>query len=130
MGYPQIDKIHLLDIVLQIENLSLILMSVMLDLKIKSILKFIENHKNWVFMNKPEIVENNDIEADFSGRKSYKTYTEMILHCFSISIVLHISSAAPQSHKKNKRFSWAFVDVASDNCIGTFGSLYLIEGNK
>lgn len=34
-------------------------------------------------MNKPEIVESNDIEADFAGRKSYKTYTEMILHYFS-----------------------------------------------
>lgn len=88
-----------------------------------------KNHKNWVSMNKPKIVENNDIEADFSGRKSYKTYTEMILHYFSINIVLHVSSAAAQSPKKNKRFPWAFVDVASDNCIGTFGSLYLIEGN-
>lgn len=72
MGDPQMGEIHLLNIISQIENLSLILIcpSYMWLKTINLVLKTFEKEsQKFGVMNKPDIVENNDIEADFFRKK-------------------------------------------------------------
>lgn len=118
MGSPQIDKIHLLNIVSQIENLLAIFICLTWLKNINSVLKILrKNHKNLMSVNKPEIVENsrgkNHMKLLTHTQKRF--YSSFLQNVFGI-----VLSPLPW---ENKRFSWAFLDVASDNYTVTFGSI-------